>query len=184
MLEASRTTLLALDGTPHKIREVHLRFVSLGFIMIHIALYQPSIPPNTGNIGRQCVGMKMKLHLIGPLTIDLSARAVKRAGLDHWPALDLQVHETPSAFIDWLGSREPWLITKNGRKRYDQPAYRDEDVIVLGNELIGLPQAWHERWPDRTVYIPILGEVRSYNLSNSAAIIMAQACLAAGMYDR
>lgn len=151
--------------------------------MLHVALYQPSIPPNTGNIGRQCVGMKMRLHLIGPLSIDLSAPAVKRAGLDYWPSLDLQLHTTPEAFLNWLGDRSPWLVTKHGAIRYDRADYRDEDVLIFGNEQTGLPESWLARWPDRTVVIPILGPVRSYNLSNSAAIIMAQACLTSGQYD-
>jgi tRNA (cytidine/uridine-2'-O-)-methyltransferase len=150
--------------------------------MIHVALYQPSIPPNTGNIGRQCVGMKMKLHLIGPLTIDLSAQAVRRAGLDYWPHLDLQTHDSPAAFLGWLSAREPWLITKHGSLRYDQAPYRDEDIILLGNEQTGLPADWLERWSGRRVFIPILGPVRSYNLANAAAIVMGQACLTAGMY--
>lgn len=151
--------------------------------MIHIALYQPAIPPNTGNIGRQCVGMGMALHLIGPIAIDLSTQAVKRAGLDYWPDLSLREHETPEAFINWLGDREPWLITKFGPLRYDKVPFADEDVIVLGNENTGIPEAWHERWPNRRVTIPILGPVRSYNLANTAAIVMAQACLVSGAYD-
>ncbi len=150
--------------------------------MLHVALYQPAIPPNTGNIGRQCVGMNMKLHLIGPLAIDLSAQAVKRAGLDYWPHLMLATYESPQAFLTWLGDRKPWLVSKHGAMRYDQAPYRDEDVIILGNENTGLPRDWHERWPDRVVSIPILGPVRSYNLANAAAIVMAQACLTAGMY--
>lgn len=152
-------------------------------IMIHVALYQPTIPPNTGNIGRQCVGMKMKLHLIGPLQMDLSARAVRRAGVNYWHHLDLQLHETPEHFLEWLSSRGIWLITKHGKTRYDRAAYCDEDVLLFGNEQTGLPPAWLERWPDRTVYLPMLGPIRSYNLSNSAAIVMAQACLTTGAYD-
>ena len=151
--------------------------------MIHVALYQPSIPPNTGNIGRQCVGMNMPLHLIGPLSIDLSSQAVKRAGLDYWPRLQLTVHDSPDAFLAWLAGRRPWLITKHGGVRYDRAPYKDEDVIILGNEVSGLPEHWLRRWPEHTVYIPMLGPVRSYNLANAAAIIMAQACLTAGMYD-
>ena len=151
--------------------------------MLHVVLYQPSIPPNTGNIGRQCVGMNARLHLIGPLSIDLGAQAVKRAGLDYWPRLDLVRHDDPAAFLDWLGDRRPWLVTKRGDLRYDRVPFADEDVLIFGNELHGLPDAWHERWPDRRVYVPVLGDIRSYNLANTAAIIMAQACLIAGLYD-
>lgn len=151
--------------------------------MIHVALYQPSIPPNTGNIGRQCVGMKMKLHLIGPIQMDLSARAVRRAGVNYWEHLDLQLHDSPQDFLTWLGDRAIWLVTKHGKTRYDKADYRDEDVLLLGNEQTGLPAEWLNRWPQRTVYLPILGPIRSYNLSNTASIVMAQAALVTGAYD-
>ena len=150
--------------------------------MIHVALYQPKIPPNTGNIARQCVGMKAPLHLIGPHAFDLSDHAVKRAGLDYWPHLELREHATPEAFLGWLGERPVWPVTKHGRVRYDEPPYRDGDVLLFGNEIKGLPADWLERWAERTVYIPILGEVRSYNLANAASIVMAQAWLTAGLY--
>jgi tRNA (cytidine/uridine-2'-O-)-methyltransferase len=164
--------------------------------MLHVALYQPLIPPNTGNIARQCVGMKARLHLIGPVAFDLSAHAVKRAGLDYWKHLDLQRHESPAGFLGWLASRGgasgrkaakghargPWLVTKRGALRYDQAPYADEDVLIFGNEDRGLPRSWHERWPERRVFIPIVGQVRSYNLSNAVAIVLAQAMLRAGMY--
>ena len=72
--------------------------------MLHVALYQPKIPPNTGNIARQCVGMDAVLHLIGPLEFDIDEHAVKRAGLDYWPYLNLHQHDQPQDFIDWLGN--------------------------------------------------------------------------------
>lgn len=151
--------------------------------MIHVVIYQPKIPPNTGNIARQCVGMNAALHLVGPYAFDLSERAVKRAGLDYWPHLRLTEHATAEAFFNWLGDCQPWLITKIGSLRYDQPAYRDNDVLIFGNELEGLPHHWHDRWSHRRVHIPILGHVRSYNLSNSVSIVLAQACLTAGKYS-
>ena len=86
--------------------------------MLHVALFQPIIPPNTGNIARQCVGMGAALHLIGPLGFDLSDKAVRRAGLDYWEHLDLTVHEDREAFLDWLGDREPWLVTKEARSEH------------------------------------------------------------------
>lgn len=145
--------------------------------MLHVALYQPEIPPNTGNIARQCVGMGARLHLIGPHTLDLSARAVKRAGLDYWPHVALTEHRTPDAFVEWLAAEgaTPWLVTKHGNARFDAPSYADGDVLVFGNETRGLPADWHERWPDRRVSIPIVGPVRSYNLSNAVAIVLATA---------
>jgi tRNA (cytidine/uridine-2'-O-)-methyltransferase len=150
--------------------------------MLHVVLHRPQIPPNTGNIARQCVGMRAALHVVGPIEFDLSEHAVKRAGLDYWPHLDLTMHEGAATFFDWLGDRKPWLITKRGRLRYDHPAYADGDVLIFGNETQGLPPDWHERWPDRTVFIPIPGRVRSYNLSNAVAVVLAQASLSGGLF--
>ena len=152
--------------------------------MLHIVLYKPEIPPNTGNIARQCVGMNAHLHIIGPIGFDLSDNAVKRAGLDYWDDLNLKVHENSEEFLEWLGSRKPWLVTKHGTRRYDKPEYIDEDVLVFGSEISGLPQDWLARWPERTLSVPILGNVRSYNLANTVSILLAQANLEAGIYDK
>ncbi len=151
--------------------------------MLHVVLYQPAIPPNTGNIARQCVGMCSKLHLIGPLCFNVDAKAARRAGLDYWDDVDLVQHAAPDAFFNWLGQRTPWLVSKYGRVRYDQVPYQDEDVLVFGSELHGLPSTWHQRWPDRGVYVPILGPIRSYNLANTVSIVLAQASLKANIFD-
>ncbi len=150
--------------------------------MMHVVLYQPEIPPNTGNIARQCVGMDSCLHLIKPIGFDLSKSAVRRAGLDYWDELKLTVHESPDAFLGWLGKREPWLVTRYGSLRYDKPDYRKEEVLIFGSETKGLPQNWLERWPERTLYVPILGKIRNYNLSNTVSVVLAHAILKAGIY--
>lgn len=152
--------------------------------MLHVALYQPEIPPNTGNIARQCVGMDAHLHLIGPIAFDVSERAVRRAGLDYWDALRLTVHGDPERFLVWLGDREPWLVTRRGRLRYDRPGYLDGDVLVFGSETHGLPDAWLLRWAHRSVYVPIMGSVRNYNLANTVSVVLAEASLRAGLFDR
>lgn len=143
--------------------------------MLHVALYQPAIPPNVGNIARTCIGMNAQLHLIGPIAFDLSEHAVKRAGLDYWEHLQLTVHESPQVFETWLGDRAPWLVTKFGDVRFDLAAYRDEDILIFGNENKGIPQSWHDRWPGRRVMIPIPGQIRSFNVANTVAIVLAQA---------
>jgi tRNA (cytidine/uridine-2'-O-)-methyltransferase len=151
--------------------------------MIHIVLYMPEIPPNTGTIARQCVGMDARLHIIKPISFDLSRGKAKRAGLDYWDDLSLTVHKDPDAFLKWLGDRSPWLITKRGSLRYDKPGYKDEDILIFGNETKGLPSEWLDRWSDRTVYVPIIGKVRSYNLANTVSIVLAEASLKSGIYD-
>jgi tRNA (cytidine/uridine-2'-O-)-methyltransferase len=127
--------------------------------------------------------MNACLHLIGPVGFDLSSNAVRRAGLDYWDYLKLSVHENPDEFLKWLGGREPWLVTKNGRLRYDKPEYRDEDILVFGSENRGLLQEWLDRWHDRTVYVPILGRIRSYNLANTVSVVLAHASKEAGIYE-
>lgn len=152
--------------------------------MLHLALYQPIIPPNTGNIARQCVGMAAALHIIQPAAFKLTEHAARRAGLDYWTHADVTIHPSPDHFLHWLDGRRPWLITKRGEVRYDHAPYADGDVLLFGNETKGLPDAWHQRWPDRRLHIPLLGPARSYNLSNAAAIILAHASLTAGLYDQ
>jgi tRNA (cytidine/uridine-2'-O-)-methyltransferase len=150
--------------------------------MIHIALYQPRIPPNTGNIARQCVGMNAPLHLIGPIAFDLSDHAVKRSGVDYWPNLNLTLHDSPEHFLAWLGDRRVWPVSTHGRLRYDRADYADGDVLLFGNETDGLPAAWRDRWADRLVRIPMPGAVRSYNLSNAVALVAGQAYSTAGLW--
>jgi tRNA(Leu) C34 or U34 (ribose-2'-O)-methylase TrmL len=82
-----------------------------------------------------------------------------------------------------VGDREPWLVTKHGALRFDKPDFRDLDIIIFGSEINGLPQVWLERWKHRTIYIPMPGKVRNYNLSNTVSVILAQACLSAGLFD-
>ena len=151
--------------------------------MIHVVLYQPEIPQNTGAIARQCVGMKAHLHIVRPIPFDISDKAVRRAGLDYWDFLKLTVHDSREAFFSWLGDRDPWLVTKHGEHRYDKPSYSDEDILIFGRATEGLPHDLLALWPDRTVNIPILGNVRSYNLSNTVSIVLAQANLKAELYN-
>jgi tRNA (cytidine/uridine-2'-O-)-methyltransferase len=149
---------------------------------MQIALYQPQIPGNTGNIGRLCVGMEAELHIIGPCAFDFSDKAVRRAGLDYWPQLRWTLHDGPEAFLQWLGPRRPWLVSKFGAVRYDQAEYGADDCLIMGNEVRGLPREWHERWPDRSIHIPILGPIRAYNLSNATAMVLSCAKLKTGAF--
>lgn len=145
--------------------------------MLHLALYHPAIPQNTGNIARLCVGLEAHLHVIGPTPFEISDKTVRRAGLDYWDDLTITVHESEADFLGWLGERVPWLVTKFGDVRFDKAAYRDEDIIILGNENTGLSDDWHERWPGRRLFVPMPGPIRSFNLANTAAIVLAQASL-------
>ena len=150
--------------------------------MLQLVIYHPAIPQNTGNIARTTVGFNAHLHLIKPYKFEITDQAVQRAGLDYWPHVRLTEHECDDAFLDWLGDRHPWLVTKFGKLRFDQPDYGKDDVLILGNENTGLPESWAQRWPDRRVSIPILGNIRSYNQSNAAAILLAHASLKAEVF--
>ncbi len=146
--------------------------------MLNVVLYQPEIPPNTGNIARHCVGMQARLHLVGPMRIDIDDRTVRRAGLDYWKHLKLKTHATPEDFLQWMGDdRQPWLITLHGETRFDKATYEKDAILIFGSETRGLPEAWHKRWPDRRLNIPILGNIRSYNLANTVAVVLTQAAL-------
>lgn len=152
--------------------------------MLHVVLYRPQIPPNTGNIVRQCVGMDAGLHIIKPVGFDLSRQAARRAGLDYWDDIKLSIYENSGEFLLWLGDRQPWVITSHGRIRYDKPEYRDEDLLLFGSETLGLPEEWLHRWPGRNVYVPMHDGIRNYNLANTVSVVLAQASLTAGIYER
>ena len=153
----------------------------------HAVQYHPAIPQNTGNIARTCVAFGARLHLIHPMKFEIDEHRVQRAGLDYWPLLDLTEHASDDAFLDWLGGREPWLVSKHldgVSHRFDQAPYAAGDVLVFGNENTGIPRAWHERWPHRRVHVPMpgprhgRGNVRSLNVANTVAILLAQASVA------
>lgn len=146
--------------------------------MLHIALYQPIIPQNVGNIARTCVGMAAHLHIIGPTIVDLSDKAVKRAGLDYWDDLMLTEHDSPEAFFKWADASggTMYAVTKFATTRFDAPQYADNDVLLFGSEREGLPPDVHKRFTEeQKIAIPIPGAVRSYNLANTVAITLATA---------
>ena len=131
---------------------------------VHVVLVEPEIPQNTGTIVRLCAATGCPLHLIEPLGFDIDDRTLRRAGLDYWDYLELTIHTSPEAFLEWLGLRKPWVVTRQGAVRYDMPPYADDDVIIFGSETQGLPAAWIQQWEERSVYIPILGPVRNLSL--------------------
>ena len=150
---------------------------------LHLAIYHPAIPQNTGNLGRLCVGMDAHLHIIGPCSFEISDKTLRRAGLDYWDDLSWTLYDSEADFLEWLGERQPWLVTKFGPHRYDKVNYQDGDVLVLGNENKGLPMAWHERWPERGIAIPLRGPIRSFNVANAGAMVLSHASSVCGKFD-
>ena len=142
--------------------------------LLHIALHQPEIPNNTGNIGRTCVALGCALHLIHPLGFDIDEKACRRAGLDYWPRLDLREHgsfEAYRASVD-PGARVWMLTTRAARSLYDVQIRRG-DHLLLGGETRGLPQRVLDADPDSRVAIPMLAGERSLNV---ATVMCAAAC--------
>ena len=141
---------------------------------LNIVLYQPEIPQNTGNIARTCVLTDSKLHLIKPLGFDLDEKHLRRAGLDYWKDLDLEVHESYEAFIEKYGDRKIFLASTHGGEHYDEVKFQEGDFIMFGRESSGVPQEVHEA--HENIRIPMIqGSTRSLNLSNTVAIIVYEA---------
>ena len=143
--------------------------------MVNIVLVEPEIPQNCGNIARTCAATRSRLHLVEPLGFDISEKAVRRAGLDYWPMVDLTVY--PS--LDELFRRNPdpdlWLATTKAPRDYAQARFRDGCWLFFGKETAGLPKAFRERYAHRCLRIPMRSDARSLNLSNAVAILTYEA---------
>jgi len=142
---------------------------------LHVVLYQPEIPANTGNIGRLCVGTGAMLHLIKPFRFLLTDRELKRAGLDYWPRLKIVTHDSLDEILPTFPTRRIFLCTTKTAQSYTERSYREGDVFVFGPETRGLPPELLERYPDQCIGIPMTAEIRSHNLANSVAIILYEA---------
>jgi tRNA (cytidine/uridine-2'-O-)-methyltransferase len=142
---------------------------------LHIVLYQPEIPYNTGSVGRTCVAAGAKLWLVRPLGFRLDDYYLRRAGLDYWEHLVWEVVDDWPTLLARLPARPPWLFTKTAQNVYTSVAYRPQDVLIFGSESSGLPPSLLEEHRERTLRIPIRPEVRSLNLSNSVAIATYEA---------
>jgi tRNA (cytidine/uridine-2'-O-)-methyltransferase len=144
--------------------------------MLHIALYQPEIPPNTGNIIRLCANSGAQLHLIKPLGFTLDDKQLKRAGLDYHEYANLQLHDNYSNFQQCIDTSRLFACSTKGKTRYDQVSFQANDVLLFGPETRGLPQEVLTQLPPRQVIrLPMLANSRSLNLSNACAIILYEA---------
>lgn len=148
--------------------------------MFHLVLYQPEIPPNTGNIIRLCANTGTILHLIEPLGFSLDDKKMKRAGLDYREFAEIKLHGCLSDCLEFIkNSSQPntlfniFACTTKGRQNYTEPRYQKGDVFIFGPETRGLPQDVLEKF--NTLKIPMMPHSRSLNLSNSAAVILYEA---------
>lgn len=143
--------------------------------MLHVALWEPEIPPNTGNVARLCAATGTTLHLIGRLGFQIDDRSLKRAGLDYWPAVTLHRHDDQAAFEATCPGRL-WCFSAHATRRYTQADYADGDVLLFGSESRGLPPSVLERHQERLVTIPMFGTaVRSLNLATAVGIALYEA---------
>ncbi len=145
--------------------------------MPRVVLVEPEIPPNTGSVARLCAGMKIPLHLVKPLGFSLDDKYMKRAGLDYWPYVDLHVHESWDDFIKEHGDDGGrfWLMSKKNSRPYTTVKFKDDDWLVFGKETKGLGEKLLESFSKNRLYIPIIGNIRSYNLANSVSIVLFEA---------
>ena len=138
--------------------------------MFHVVLVEPEIPQNAGNIARTCAATGCVLHLVKPLGFEISDRHLKRAGLDYWHLVDVHVHENFEKVQQELAGAKFHFFTTKARKSYAEVSFGEGDVLVFGKETKGLPEELLVSRPDDCVRIPMIGESRSLNLSNSVAI--------------
>jgi len=142
---------------------------------MNIVLHEPEIPSNTGNIGRTCVATSTVLHLIKPLGFSLDEKSLKRAGLDYWKDLDVRVYEDFPDFLEKNPGAHIYMATTKGHKTYAEVSYAPDDYIMFGKETAGIPEEILVDYEEDCVRIPMNGEYRSLNLSNSVAIILYEA---------
>ncbi len=143
--------------------------------MLNIVLVEPEIPQNCGNIARTCAATRSRLHLVKPLGFDISDRAVKRAGLDYWPMVELQVYENLDDFFARNPKPDLWLATTKAPRDYTRATFRDGCWLMFGKETAGLPEELRLAWYERCIRIPMRPDARSLNLANSVAILTYEA---------
>ena len=181
VIAASRTSSFRASGSPRRSRSsMDERSVAQprervtaarADAPLHVVLVEPQIPPNTGNVARLCAATGCALHLVAPLGFSIDDRALKRAGLDYWHALDLTIHASLDEMLATFAGRL-WLVSTRGAQAYADVAYARGDALVFGKETAGLPQALLDAHLERTVSIPMrFDAVRSLNLSTAVGIV-------------
>ena len=136
-----------------------------------VVLLRPEIPHNTGAIGRLCVGLGVRLHLVRPLGFHLDERAIVRAGLDYWPHLDVAVHDTWEDYLAVARPSRTFFLSTRGERSLYECRFIQGDALVFGNESSGLPKPFYERYRDSLYRIPMPGKyARSINLANAVSI--------------
>ena len=157
-------------------REQHEQATARDQPDLHVVLVAPEIPPNTGTTARLCAATTTRLHLVGPLGFSLEDRYLRRAGLDYWPHVDLEVHRDWTDFRARHPDASLRLFSAKAARSYTEVDYRTGDFLVFGGETRGLPSDILDAHADRAYLIPMTSpHVRSLNLANAAAIVLYEA---------
>ena len=143
--------------------------------MLNIVLFEPEIPQNTGNIGRTCVATNTRLHLIEPLGFRLNDKTVKRAGMDYWDELDVTRYDDFEDFMERNPGAKIYMATTKAPNVYTEVNYEPDCYIMFGKESAGIPEEILVHHKEDSIRIPMVGEIRSLNLSNSVAIVLYEA---------
>ncbi len=142
---------------------------------MNIVLHQPEIPANTGNIGRTCAATGTALHLIEPLGFRIGEKELKRAGMDYWDRLNVSRYVNFQDFRDRHPGAKIWMATTKARLCYTEASFGPDDFIMFGKESAGIPEEILVDYEETCIRIPMLPDIRSLNLSNSAAIVLYEA---------
>ena len=143
--------------------------------MLNIVLHEPEIPANTGNIGRTCVATNTRLHLIEPLGFRLDEKNLKRAGMDSWGSLDVTTYIDYADFLERNPGAKIYMATTKAPKVYTEVSYEPDCYIMFGKESAGIPEEILVQHQEDCVRIPMVGDIRSLNLSNSVSIVLYEA---------
>lgn len=143
--------------------------------MLNIVLHEPEIPANTGNIGRTCVATNTRLHLIEPLGFRLDEKSLKRAGMDYWGSLDVTTYIDYADFLERNPGAKIYMATTKAPKVYTEVSYEPDCYIMYGKESAGIPEEILVQHQEDCVRIPMVGDIRSLNLSNSVSIVLYEA---------
>ena len=142
---------------------------------LNIVLYEPEIPANTGNIGRTCVATGTRLHLIEPLGFRLNEKEIKRAGMDYWDQLDVTRYVNYEEFLQKNPGAKIYMATTKGPNVYSDAKFEPDCYIMFGKESAGIPEEILVQNKENAIRIPMIGDIRSLNLSNSVAIVLYEA---------
>jgi len=147
----------------------------------NVVLYEPEIPSNTGNIGRLCVGTHAKLHLIKPMKFLLNDKYLKRAGLDYWDKLDLEIHNSWADFLKKYQNKRMYYFTTKAEKSYTDISFHEGDFLIFGPETRGIPETILHNYWEHAYTITMTEKIRSINLSNSVAIVLYEGVRQVGL---